>query len=347
MKQRRMADELTSQLEAHSDRIQRSLSDKLDREVERSSLYHPFISNMFDSIKEFVLRGGKRMASFTTSLVSKGYGFENPDALEAACDAVELYRHSILIHDDLVDGDDLRRGKPTLNRRYTNVRDERLGLGCSVFSGNILFCLSLQRILSSPLERDIAALVAGELVRANSEVNESQILDLHMEGTDSDPVAWQTMASKRAASLFRATLRIGGILPGAMDELEILGRAGEEMGYVFDIQDDIIDTLASRSEYGRQPGSDLRTMKRPLHVILAMDRSSPSDRVALASPSTDLTTIKRILQDTGAVNEAKLVARKHESTALGLIGRTSMSDEAKNLLESLMVYMRDSLKWYE
>ena len=338
--------ELEKKLEDHSRRVELSLSRFFDEVRGRSSDYHPFIGSLYDSISEFTLRGGKRMASFTTALVCEGYGFEDADALATACEAVELYRHSILIHDDLVDGDETRRGLPTINRRYADLRDERLGLGCSVFSGNILFLLSISRVLGSGLTSNGAVAVVGELTRANTEVNESQTLDLYMEGTEADQETWKIMASKRAASLFRATLRIGGVLSGASKDLSILGKAGEEMGYVFDIQDDIIDTFASSEEYGREPGSDLKSLKRPLHIVLAMKKATARQKAALKSPSTDLGYIKSILRGTGAVEDAKDIADEHASVALGLIEETGMDEGTKNLFGSLMSYMKESLSWY-
>jgi geranylgeranyl diphosphate synthase type I len=339
--------EIEDLLEEHSAKIELYLAEIWDREVESASGYHPFIGGLYESMREFTLRGGKRMASFTTLLVSKGYGYADEEGLRAVCEAVELYRHSILVHDDLVDGDDLRRGRPTIHRIYGDMRDVRMGMGASVFSGNILFCIAMGRVLNSKLDEDVANSIGAEILRANTEVNESQTLDVYMEGEAADLELWETMASKRAASLFRTTLRIGGLLSGATEDLEMLGRAGEEMGYVFDIQDDIIDTLASREDYGREPGSDLKTLKRPIHIILALEGADPDTSEKLASPEVDLDIVKGILNDTGALERAGKMIEERRKAALELLGSTGMNRESKVRFESLMDYMGDSLKWYE
>jgi geranylgeranyl diphosphate synthase type I len=331
-------------LDEHSHRLEVRLSSLLEERVARSREYHNFIAGMYDSLLEFVARGGKRMASYTTVLVARGYGIQDGDSLQRACEAIELYRHSILIHDDLVDGDDLRRGRPTIHRSYSGMRDDRLGLGMAVFCGNILYCLALDRAFGSVGPRGAPLEVAAELARANLEVNESQALDLYMEGRPSGVGEWRTMASKRAASLFRATLRIGGIVAGRRGDLDALGKAGERLGFLFDIQDDIIDTLAGREEYGRNPGSDLRTLKRPLHIILAHKRAGV--RGILESPGADLGEVRRILRETGALEEAWAVAEKHGSEAMRLIEGTGLSQNAKRDFRSLLAYMRESLDWY-
>lgn len=336
---------LEEELDRHSRWAGSSLSRFLARSGRRSG-YHPFVGDIHKSIREFALRGGKRIASFTVALVCRGYGFGDLDALAVACDAIELYRHCILIHDDLVDGDDTRRGGPTLNRKYADLRDGRLGLGCSVFAGNIAFCLSLSRVLDSDLCTDLALGITGEITRAYSDVNESQALDLWIEGADADLETWRRMASKRAASLFRATLRVGAMLSAAQRDLETLGKAGEQMGFAFDIQDDIIDVFSTAQDYGRQPGSDLKTLKRPLHVVLALGDASADQLAALRSPKTGLERFRMILRDTGAVEEAKQMAARHASRALKLIETTGMNREAKDLFASLMAYMGQSLQWY-
>jgi len=337
--------EVEEELGRHSRWVEASLSRFLGN-FDRKSKYHPFVADLYRSIREFALRGGKRIASFTVALVCRGYGFGDLDALAVACDAIELYRHCILIHDDLVDGDDTRRGGPTLNRKYAELRDTRLGLGCSMFAGNIAFCLSLSRVLDSDLCTDLALGIIGEITRAYSDVNESQALDLWMEGADADLETWRRMASKRAASLFRATLRVGAMLSGAEGDLETLGKAGEQMGFAFDIQDDIIDVFATAQDYGRQPGSDMKTLKRPLHVVLALRDASADQLAALRSPKTSLQKFRTILRDTGAVEEAREIAARHASRALKLIEKTGMNREAKDLFASLMAYMGQSLQWY-
>jgi geranylgeranyl diphosphate synthase type I len=337
---------IESLLERHSREVERSLMDLWKREVERAQDYHPFIRGLYESAREFTLRGGMRIASFTTSMVSRGYGYGGGETIRAVCDAVELYRHSILVHDDLVDGDEMRRGRPTIHRKYGEMRDERMGIGASIFLGNIMYSMAIGRVLNSTLGCGTASALASELLRANIEVNESQTLDVFMEGAAPDRELWEIMASRRAASLFRATLRMGGILSGAKGDLDLLGRAGEEIGYVFDIQDDIIDTLASRDDYGREPGSDLRTLKRPIHIIMAMERASPEQRAGIGFPDADLADVKELLSETGALEEARKMADGHRSRALELLSSTEMDRETCDLFSSLMDYIGKSLKWY-
>ncbi len=333
-------------LDKHSEWLEEYLTAFMGTIKDGKEGYHPFISEQYDAISEYLMRTGKRIASFTTSLVCEGYGVENRKVLERVCGAIELYRHSILIHDDLVDADDQRRGKPTIHARFTSLRDPRLGMGCAVFQGNILFCLSMEMINGSDLEPTVIQSLLKELIGANTAVNESQILDVYMEGRDSSLQEWKAMASKRAASLFRATMKMGGIVANIENELVMLAQAGELMGFVFDIQDDIIDTFATREQYGRKPGSDISTRKRPLHVVLALEQADDDQKKILRSPKSDLKSFRSALKDTNGVARAKRMAEKYKEKALRTLDKTNMDQETKNLFSGLMSYMDQSLNWY-
>lgn len=110
------------------------------------------------------------------------------------------------------------------------------------------------------------------IVDGFKEVNESQILDLLFEYKDVDVGEWYTMASKRAASLFKTTTLTGAILANAPPEdIGLLKEVGMHIGYAFNIQDDIIDLFASKKQYGRDPGRDV-LFEKALNLRLRTDK---------------------------------------------------------------------------
>ena len=96
--------------------IEERLRKYLAGALKDARIYHPFIEKVYSNIEEFVLRKGKRLASCSALLTYKGYTGEVDDKILNVCAGIELYRHCILIHDDLVDMDDLRRGGNTRSR---------------------------------------------------------------------------------------------------------------------------------------------------------------------------------------------------------------------------------------
>lgn len=317
--------------------------------------YHPFIGKVYSDIEEFVLRRGKRLASCSTLLAYKGYTGGIDDQILRACVGIELYRHCILVHDDLIDRDNLRRRGKTLHVLFAEDYDKRLGEGTAVFVGNILYTLGLQALLRSGFAEEKLGRATYLFSEGYREVNESQILDLLFEYKEPDIDEWYVMASERAASLFKTTILIGANLGNAPErDFQILAEAAMHMGYSFDIQDDIIDTFASLEQYGRPPGGDIAHRKKPLHIIYTLklaDREGLSVLKDLASKEhisqEDIERIKALIRESGALKTAKEKSRSHAKKARELIAQTTLCNETKRFFASLIDYIERSLDWYK
>lgn len=314
--------------------------------------YHSFIDEIYASLEEFCLRRGKRIASCTTLYAYEGYAGGIDEEILKACVGVELYRHGILIHDDLVDEDDERRGGKAFHRLF-NER-ERLGIGVAVFSGNLLYALSLEALAEAGFEKEKIDRVRELLIEEYRNVNESQCLDLFFEFKEPSVEEWRLMASKRAASLFRTTIMAGAILGSApKEDLPLLETAAKNVGYSFDITDDIIGTFASEEEYGRTPGGDIRLGKKPLHVVYALNLLDKKEKEELRSllekrevTSGDIERVKDMIRECGALEKAKNDSKKYAEKAKKIIAETHMSSGTKENFEELIDYASKNLDWY-
>lgn len=351
-------DEIVSDWERTLDKygllIEKRLSNFLKDEAEEARSYHTFIGRLYGDLNDYVLRGGKRLASCSAILTYEGFTEEIDDRILMACVGIELYRHSILVHDDLVDNDELRRGASTIHATYSKGYDARFGEGLAVFAGNILYTLALKAFTLSGFENEKTVKAMHLLNDAFRAVNESQVLDFLFEYEKPDVDEWYIMASKRAASLFKASLLIGALLADASKkDLKLLEEAAEHIGYCFDIQDDIIDTFASEKQYGRKPGGDLAKHKKPLHIVYTYEMATRSqldaveDAVLDESPLEGLAAVRKIISDCGALEAAKNHSKKHADSAKRLISETNMSEEAKKFFISFIDYVKESLDWYK
>lgn len=192
--------------------IEEKLKDFFEETINAARGYHLFIGKAYSNIREFVLRKGKRLASCSTLLTYKGYTGEVNDQILRVCIGIELYRHCILAHDDLIDRDALRRGGKTLHRLFAEGYDRRMGEGTAVFIGDILYALALQGLITSGFSWEKLRKVVHLLSEGYCAVNESQILDLLFEYKEPSVDEWYRMASRRAASLFKVTILTGAIL---------------------------------------------------------------------------------------------------------------------------------------
>ncbi|HIE34425.1 MAG TPA: polyprenyl synthetase family protein, partial [Candidatus Altiarchaeales archaeon] len=316
--------------------IEKRTEEFLRQRTKEADSYHGFISEVYRNLREYVMRSGKRLASCSTLLVYKGYTDKIDNSILKACVGIELYRHSILIHDDLVDRDDFRRGGKAFHKIFDNI-SRRFGESTAILSGNILYSLALDAILESNFDRDLVYEAINLINKDYGNVNESQILDILFEYKEIDSEEWYKMASKRASSLFKATMLTGAILANApQEEKDLLIECSSHIGYSFDIQDDIIGTFGTEEEYGRPIGGDVVLGKKSLHVVYALENSPENESKELRrilkkeNPTEDeINEAIEIMRKYG-MERAKERSREHARKAINLIKKTQMSEETKN-----------------
>jgi len=338
-------------LESLSSLVDENLKEQIEHEVAEGEKYHPFVGEVCRAIGDYVLRGGVRMSACSTLIVYKGYTGQTDEPIIKVSSGIDLYRHSILAHDDIADAELFRRGGRTLHKIFEEKFDEHFGIGTAIFAGNVLYSLSLDAIMRSGFEQSKLIEATNLLASGYKEVNESQMLDLLFEYKTPDVAEWSVMTSKRAVSLFKTSLLMGAIMASApAKDLPLLGNAALHMGYAFDIQDDIIDTFATKEQYGREPGGDLLKRKKPLHMILAMQKDPRIASIIEGKAEikeSDVPRITAMIRDCGALDEAKSIIREHGKEAKRLIALTEMNREAKEVFTALIEYVEESLDWYK
>ncbi len=263
---------------------------------------------------------GKRLRPMCVALAARiGDGF-GPAAREYAV-AVELVHSATLLHDDVVDLGDVRRGNPTSRMLYGNA--------ASIFAGDYLLVEALLRVRRSGdlVVLDRALAVLGEMLEAES-------LQLSRRGrVDGTVHDYLRVARGKTASLFRwamfAGARAGGLPVPACSALE---RYGEDLGVAFQVVDDVLDAAGDERQTGKTVLSDLREGKATYPLLLAMERDREvrdAVREAGASSGLDLDAriaarVARGLVETGAIDDARAYARMlahRAAAALNEIGR--------------------------
>ena len=342
-------------LEDYGVMIEERLKDYFKNIKREARRYHPFIADVYSNLEEYVLRRGKRLASCTTLLTYKGYTGRVDDNILDVCIGIEIYRHCILVHDDIIDMDVLRRGGKTIHHAFAKGYSDRFGEGVAVFLGNIAYSLASIAIINSRFPEEKIVKTLSLLSKGYQEVNESQILDLLFEYKNVNVDEWLVMASKRAASLFKVTILTGAILGDASKEdLKKLEEAAVNIGYAFDIQDDIIDTFADEKQYGKPPCRDIILGKKPLHVICALNSTdaegSRTLNILLGKKHLnreDIHLIREMIKKSGGLEAAKEFSRKHAEMAKMLIIQTGLNNDVKEFFRSLISYIEESLDWYK
>ncbi|HWH14351.1 MAG TPA: polyprenyl synthetase family protein [Miltoncostaeaceae bacterium] len=218
--------------------------------------------------------GGKRLRPLLVFCCAPAGGREDPGVVRAAA-AVELVHMATLVHDDLIDGAPLRRGRPTVASAH--------GPATAVQVGDFLFARAFSELAGTGDARAVQVLAATALDLSLGELAQGRAAhDLDLEEQ-----AYLSRCRRKTASLFAAACRLGALVGGAGTEAqERLARFGAGVGMAFQIFDDILDLAGSPGDTGKRRGADLRDGTVTLPVILAL-RAEPGLAGALRRAEGD------------------------------------------------------------
>jgi octaprenyl-diphosphate synthase len=262
-----------------------------------------------------VASGGKRLRPLLTLASAKLCGYEGERHIKlAAC--VEFIHTATLLHDDVVDESDLRRGRKTANALWGNA--------ASVLVGDFLYSRAFQLMVEANDMR-----VMRILADTTNQIAEGEVLQLlNIHNPDTDEAAYLRVIQRKTAVLFSAATRLGGLLAGVpAAQEEALARYGLSLGFAFQIADDVLDYVADAGSLGKNIGDDLAEGKATLPLIYAIERApaaqAASLRRAIETGGLDsLDNIIAAIRDTGAIERARQKAQVY-------------ADEAKAALSTL------------
>ncbi len=225
---------------------------------------------LINQVAEYIIgAGGKRLRPMLLLLTAGALGHRGADAHQLAA-VVEFIHTATLLHDDVVDESDLRRGRSTANAVWGNA--------ASVLVGDFLYSRSFQLMVE--LERlEVMRILAD----TTNTIAEGEVLQLlHVRNPDTDEAAYLRVIERKTAVLFAAATRLGALLAGAdAATCDALHRYGMALGYAFQIADDVLDYASDAATLGKNLGDDLAEGKATLPLIHAMQHSDAATKAVL------------------------------------------------------------------
>ena len=220
---------------------------------------------LVNQVAEYIVgAGGKRLRPMVLLLAAGALGHRGPDAHQLAA-VVEFIHTATLLHDDVVDESDLRRGRRTANAVWGNAP--------SVLVGDFLYSRSFQLMVE--LERPEVMRILADTTNAIAEGEVLQLL--HVRNADTDESAYLRVIERKTAVLFAAATRLGALLAGAdARTCDALHAYGLNLGFAFQIADDVLDYDADAAATGKNLGDDLAEGKATLPLIHAMRNADPA-----------------------------------------------------------------------
>ena len=282
---------------------------------------------LVNQVAEYIISaGGKRLRPALLLLVAGALGYRGPHRLSLAA-IIEFIHTATLLHDDVVDESDLRRGRQTANSLFGNA--------ASVLVGDFLYSRSFQMMV------DVGSLpVMRTLADATNVIAEGEVLQLlNIHDPDVDEERYMQVIRYKTAKLFEASARLGAILAGCSDdEQEPWAEFGRRIGTAFQLIDDVLDYSGVTSEIGKNVGDDLREGKPTLPLIYLLERGDPAERTmvrdtVIDSTHADLARIQAAIDHSGALDYTRAVAEKESAAARAIAQRLPESPHKRSLLE--------------
>jgi len=344
-------------IESIKKQIDKSLETFMDK-VKRDYKLQLVNPTLYESIREFSLRKGKRIRPLLLILSYKGYAKNSkkiPPSLYNAAICIELLHNFMLIHDDIIDRSNLRRGKPTLHRLLGKTvktkEPDRLGFDLGIIAGDIVYALAIDAFLSikeKPLRKEKAL---KYFIKTAAFTAMGEFIDT-VHGVESvkkikEEDVFLNYTLKTARYTFDCPLVVGAILAGAQPkDIKKLAQLGILVGQAFQIQDDILGVFETQKNIGKSILSDLAESKKTLLVCHAYEhlnrnRKRIFTRYFDKSRFTyrDLQTMRQFFIDTGSLAYSLQEIENRLRKTLKILQSLKIRLEYRNLIENALVVL--------
>ncbi|NCP85441.1 MAG: polyprenyl synthetase family protein [Bacteroidetes bacterium] len=226
--------------------------------------------SIYDPVRYTLSLGGKRIRPVLCYLACGMTGGAINLAKDAAI-AVEMLHNFTLIHDDIMDNAETRRGKPSVFKKWDS--------NTAILSGDVLFTLALEQLAfyqTKPFPSPIYPALMNEFLKATRIVCDGQALDMEFEKrTDVSLDQYLLMISQKTARLLSCSLKMGGLIgEGSPEQIQALYQIGFLAGIAFQIQDDLLDAFGDPNKFGKKVGGDIREGKKTFLSISALNKAS-------------------------------------------------------------------------
>lgn len=338
-------------------RVQATIDEVLARQGALLSAVSADMEPLVAALRD-LLAGGKRLrpafAYWGWRGVVDGSEIDScDDAILHAVTGLEFLQACALIHDDVMDGSDTRRGLPAAHRRFAGLHrgeqwlgsPESFGIGAAILLGDLCLSWADEVLLTADLPRDVLHRAKAIYDEMRSELMAGQYLDLLEQACGGGSVdrALQVVRYKSAKYTIERPLHIGAALAGAPQPVfDAYSGYGLPLGEAFQLRDDVLGVFGDPEQTGKPAGDDLREGKRTVLIALAAERADDSQRgllrALLGDPGLDVagvTTLRSIIEDTGALASTETMIEELLKQSLDSLDNEHISEEAREVLTGL------------
>ena len=334
-------------------KVDNTLNEFMNEQV-NSVKHNPFLRYYYGRIKDYLFSGGKR---FRPILMILSYSSIKPqnisnNILQVSL-SVELLHNASLIHDDIMDNAETRRGQNAFHRDLreyakknypqNNVNYGDYGLGMGLLGGDYVYNLAYKSILLDEFPPEITLQASKEFNEGFLDVVKGVIFETDMMGRfEVSEEEYLEMISGKTAALFERAARMGAVLAnGSNSQIECLGNYGKNSGIAFQLIDDIIGSFGDSKKTGKPTDSDLKEGKKTILIVKAIQDANPNQRKRLKellgkqeATDEEIEEIRDIIIETGALSYAREKAEEFFKRSVKFLDEANpaFDNEIKNYL---------------
>ena len=310
------------------------VKDLVESRIERA-LTHSNLPRLSGAMMHLVEGGGKRLRATLPWLVAKAVGDTHSGLLDVGA-AIEIIHNFTLVHDDIMDDDDVRRGRPAVHVEYD--------LPTAINAGDAMLAIAFEAMaVAEGIEPELLPFLVKRIGRMVRKCSEGQQLDIEFE--DREVVSEEEyieMIHGKTAAMFLTCAEVGSHLAGADEDIiQCMHDWGLALGLCFQLMDDLIDVLSDSDTLGKPSGSDVAQGKRTLMVIHALRQptSEAKDDLLAVLGKGDNVTAEQVarghqaLHDLGSIEYAKVKAEAYHRKAHDCLDRISENPALRALRE--------------
>ncbi len=314
---------------------QQKLSELIDEKLAELNLPEE-PSLLYDPVRYTLNLSGKRVRPYLTLIGCGICGGNVQEALPAAL-SIELLHNFTLLHDDIMDRADTRRGKPSVFKKWDS--------NTAILSGDAMYAKAFKQLQqyghSEYYSKSHYRTILDIFLNSAETVCEGQAYDLMFEDQSDVRIdEYIHMIEGKTAALISGALAIGGAVAGAKDSiLDELRFVGRKAGIAFQIQDDLLDAVADPEKFGKKRGGDIIEGKKTYLTLLALERCNNQQQKQLQkilsdnkSSSTDVDSIIGIYQDLNIIEDTKKAVQYHYQEAMNHLEQFEDSDYKKEII---------------
>ena len=344
--------DINDTLAHYQTRVDERLEAFFDKKIKEASRISNYIHEVVVNAKEYTLRGGKRLRPIFCIYGYKCFSDANIEAIIDASISLELMQSYLLIHDDIMDEDELRRGKPTFHivcktlceRRFGTKKALEFGKNIAIVAGDLLEAYGVEVLAKSQFKSEYVKKALAKYADIIKNVGYGQILDIiaEKEGSITEDEILMIHKLKTASYTIEGPLHIGALLAGAKEaDLQVLSNYGAPLGLAFQIQDDMLGLFGSEEKTGKPVGSDIREGKKTLLILHALKRCNESEKEILLEAlgnehvtAEEIDAIRDVVRETGSYDYSRRLVEEMTDKAVQAIKikGSNFKQEAKDFL---------------